>query len=41
MLGSPVAHPKVQSSSDGRVALQSIWGFQFWFKTLNWPVADA
>jgi hypothetical protein len=41
MLGSPVAHPKVQPDSDGRVALQSFWGLQFWFKTLNWPVAEA
>jgi len=41
MLGSPAAHPKVQPDSDGRVALQSLWGFQFWFKTLNWPIADA
>ncbi len=41
MLGSPAVHPKVQPDSDGRVALQSIWGFQFWFKTLNWPIAEA
>ncbi len=41
MLGSPIAHPKVQSDSDGRVALQSLWGISFWFKTLNWPVTES
>ena len=41
MLDSPVAHPKVQPGTDGRVALQSLWGYQFWFKTLNWPIAEA
>lgn len=41
MLGSPFAHPKVQARSDGRVALQSLWGFTFWFKALNWPIAET
>jgi len=41
MLGSPIAHPKVQPRSDGRVALQSLWGFTFWFKAMNWPVAET
>ncbi len=40
MLGHPLSHPKVQAGSDGRVALQSFMGFEFWFKTLNWPVAE-
>jgi hypothetical protein len=41
MMDSALAHPKVQPGTDGRVALQSLWGYQFWFKTLNWPVAET
>jgi|GEM_PF-2958232 len=41
MMDSPLAHPKVQPGTDGRVALQALWGHQFWFKTLNWPIAES
>ncbi|MFT5430163.1 MAG: hypothetical protein ACI9OJ_000836, partial [Myxococcota bacterium] len=41
MLGNPLAHPKVIDDSDGRVVTNTLFGFDFTFKALNWPFTDG
>ncbi|HIA00406.1 MAG TPA: hypothetical protein EYN66_00575, partial [Myxococcales bacterium] len=41
MLGEPITHPKIDSEFASRIVTNSIWGYEFEFRALNWPFTDA
>jgi hypothetical protein len=41
MLGEPITHPKIDSEFASRIVTNSFMGYEFEFRALNWPFADA